>query len=71
VCLIIRIQGNNKTRIAVEAFETVEEFRCLGTTATHENDIHNEFKTKLISESSCSSHFETSYLSTFFLLLEH
>jgi hypothetical protein len=46
-------------------------WKSLGTAATHENDIHNEFMSKLISESSGSSHFLNSYLSMFFLILEH
>jgi hypothetical protein len=35
---------NQNIRIANESFEKVEKFKCLGTTLTSQNDIHDEIK---------------------------
>ena len=35
------------------AFETVEEFKCLGTTLTNQNSIQEEIKSRLKSGNAC------------------
>jgi hypothetical protein len=46
--------GQNQTiRIANESFEKVAKFKNLGTTLTHQNDIHDEIKSRLNSGNAC------------------
>jgi hypothetical protein len=44
---------NQNIRIANEWFEKVAEFKCLGTTLTNRNDIHDEIKSRLSSGNAC------------------
>jgi hypothetical protein len=43
---------NQNIRIANESFENVK-FKCLRTTLTNQNDIHDEIRSKLNSGNSC------------------
>jgi hypothetical protein len=38
---------NHNTKIANKSFEKVEQFRCLGTTLTNQNSIHEEIQSRL------------------------
>jgi hypothetical protein len=38
---------NQNIRIADESFENVATFKYLDTTLTHQNDIHDEMKSRL------------------------
>ena len=40
-------------RISNSTFERVEEFKCLGTTLTHQNSILEEIKSRLRSGNAC------------------
>jgi hypothetical protein len=44
---------NQNIRIANEPFEKVTTFKCLGTTLTNQNDIHDEIKSRLNSGNAC------------------
>jgi hypothetical protein len=44
---------NQNIRIANELFERAAEFKCLGTTLTSKNDIHDEIKSRLNSGNGC------------------
>jgi hypothetical protein len=40
-------------QIGNESFETVEQFKCLGTTLTNQNSIHEEIKSRWKSGNAC------------------
>jgi hypothetical protein len=44
---------NQNIRIANESYENVAKFKCLGTTRTDQNDIHDEIKSRLNSGNAC------------------
>ena len=44
---------NGYIQIGNESFETVEQFRYLGTTLTNQNSIHAEIKSRLKSGNAC------------------
>jgi hypothetical protein len=44
---------NQNIRTANELFEKVAKFKCLGTTLTNHDDIHDEIKSRLNSGNAC------------------
>jgi hypothetical protein len=44
---------NRYIQIGNESFETVEQFKYLGTTLTNQNSIHEEIKSRLKSGNAC------------------
>jgi hypothetical protein len=44
---------NQNIRIANESYESVATFKCLGTTLTNQNDIHDLIKSRLNSGNAC------------------
>jgi hypothetical protein len=44
---------NGNMQIGNKSFETVEQFKYLGTTLTYKNSIHEEIKSRLKSGSAC------------------
>ena len=44
---------SHNIKIDNSSFERVEEFKCLGTTLTHQNSIQDEIKGKMISGNAC------------------
>jgi hypothetical protein len=44
---------NGYIQIGTESFETVEQFKYLGTTITNQNSIHADIKSRLKSGNSC------------------
>jgi len=45
---------SNKLKTDNSSFEMAEEFKCLGTTLTHQNSFLREIKSRLKSENTCS-----------------
>jgi hypothetical protein len=56
-------------RIANESFENWEKFKCLGTTLTNQNDMHDEIKCRLNS-GNASYHSVQSLLSSYLISRE-
>ena len=44
---------SHSIKIDNSSFKTVEEFRYLGTTLTHQNSVHEEIKSRFKSENAC------------------
>jgi hypothetical protein len=52
---VSRSECRTKSQYKIDniSFEGVEEFKCLGTTLTHQNSIQEEIKGRLISGKAC------------------
>jgi hypothetical protein len=46
-------QRSRSIKIDNSSFERMEEFKCLGTTLTHQNSFHEEIKNRLKLENAC------------------
>jgi hypothetical protein len=57
---------NGYVQIGNESFETVEQFKYLGTTLTNQNSIHEEIKSRLKSRNACCHSVQNIFLPVYY-----
>jgi hypothetical protein len=54
-CVVNRIQEKTNLNLGSKSFESMAKLKCLGTTLTNPNSVHEEINSKSKTENSCYS----------------